>query len=164
MKILKKWKKILEWSDVWIRSLFRFEFVSDEYNFIDGEKLMRNFGFGKFWIFGFWMRILESLVMGGRSRSGWVDARSIGSAGPRSQVSDQIQVHKILFGPSHGPWQTLPATLPRLGSQLPELYGHGGDPTPAPRCTTTGTDPHPDPALTWGRTLARILTHPQPTW
>jgi len=98
------------------------------------------FGFGKFWM----RRILEILEMWGRS--GDVDAHAIDrSVGPRSQVSDQIHVQKILFGPSHGPWQTLPATLPRLGSQLPELYGHGGDPTPAPHCTTTGTDPHPDP-------------------
>ena len=99
-----------------------------------------------FWIGKFWMRkILGILEMWGRNGSGRLDARSIGSVGPRSQVSDQIQVQKILFGPSHGPWQTLPATLPRLGSQFPELYGHGEDPTPAPRCTTTGTDPHPDP-------------------
>ena len=106
------------------------------------------FGFGIFGFGKFWMRILEILEMWGRSRSRWVDARSIGSVGPRSQVSDQIHVQKILFGPSHGPWQTLPATLPRLGSQFPELYGHGEDPTPAPHWTTTGTDPHPDPALT----------------
>ena len=102
----------------------------------------RIFGFGKFLRnFG----ILEILVMGGRNGSGGLDARSIGSVGPRSQVSDQNHVQKILFGPSHGPLQTVPATLPKLTTQLPELYGHGDDPTPAPHCTTTGTDPHPDP-------------------
>ena len=109
---------------------------------------MKNLGFGKFWNFGFWMEILEILEMWGRSRSRRLDAADRSIAGPRDLGTDQISVQILNFGPSHGPWQTLPATLPRLGSQFPELYGYGEDPTPAPHYTTTGTDPHPDPDLT----------------
>ena len=94
------------------------------------------------------MEILENLEMWGRSRSRRLDAADRSIAGPRDQVTDQILVQAVNFGPSHGPWQTLPATLPRLGSQFPELYGHGEDPTPDPQCTHTGTDPHRDPDLT----------------
>lgn len=99
-----------------------------------------------FWIGKIWMRkILGILEMWGRSRSGEVDAHAIDRSGPTTRDQGQLQVQALKFGPNVGPWFSLPATLPRLGSQLPELYGHGNDPTPDPHCTTTGTDPHCDP-------------------
>ena len=86
--------------------------------------------------------------MWGRSRSRKMDAADRSIAGPGDQTRDQILVQELNLRPWQGPSASLPATLPRLGSQFPELYAYGEDPTPDPQCTHTGTDPHPDPDLT----------------
>ena len=88
---------------------------------------------------------LKNLARMGRIPTVTRITRSIGSVGPRTRSQDQFQVQPVKLGPSLGPLQTVPATLPRLTTQLTNLYGHGDDPTPDPQCTHTGTDPHPDP-------------------
>ena len=109
---------------------------------------MKNLEFGKFlrkFVNVHFLQDLKNLAKIGRIWMANQDHQVESIAGPRGETRDQITVQELKLRPWQGPLASLPATLPKLTTQLTNLYGHGDDPTPDPHCTTSGTDPHPDP-------------------
>ena len=89
---------------------------------------MKNLEFGKFlrkFVNLHFLQDLKNLARMGRIPTVTRITRSIGSVGPRTRSQDQFQVQPVKLGPSLGPLQTVPATLPKLTTQLTNLYGHG---------------------------------------